>query len=85
MLFNEMARWRGVRLFSDSVLARLQMAHRPVLLSMWDAYVIPPEMVPSKHCFRENNCSRHEDHEGPTCCCCGCLPEDHSGCDCKDG
>lgn len=38
---------------------------------------------PKQHCFRENNCIYHPTHEGPTCCCCGCLPEEHGGCDCE--
>lgn len=36
---------------------------------------------PDQHCFREDNCAAHPDHEGPGCCC-GWLPAAHSGCDC---
>lgn len=39
---------------------------------------------PARHCFREDNCPHHPDHDGPECCCCGVLAGEHSGCDCED-
>ncbi len=47
-----------------------------------ERYII--EMDPTKHCFREDNCNAHQNHSGPDCCCCGQLPEKHTGCDCED-
>ena len=37
---------------------------------------------PTRHCFREDNCSEHPDHRGRDCCCCGIGAEAHCGCDC---
>lgn len=44
----------------------------------------PRRLDPKQHCFRENNCVLHTDHEGETCCCCGYTHEEHEGCDCED-
>lgn len=35
------------------------------------------------HCFRENNCAQHLDHQGDECCCCGHTADAHEGCDCE--
>ena len=37
---------------------------------------------PATHCFREDNCVMHEDHQGDECCCCGQPANVHEGCDC---
>lgn len=41
-------------------------------------------MNPVDHCFREDNCAEHPDHEGPLCCCCGEPADAHVGCDCEN-
>lgn len=35
------------------------------------------------HCFREDNCAKHANHQGVECCCCGRPALAHEGCDCE--
>lgn len=63
----------------DAAATELRMRGEQVPVA-WEA--IERQLNPATHCFREDNCADHPDHDSDECCCCGRSADEHTGCDC---